>query len=45
MRKYKMNKLQELYLLALELELNDKCALHVYIDIQLLEDALEIDDL
>lgn len=40
-----MNKLHELYMLALELELDGECPLQVYEDIQLLEEALEIDDL
>ena len=40
-----MPKLQELYILALELELSGECVIHVYADIKLLEEVLEIDNL
>lgn len=40
-----MSKLAELYLLALEIELSGECAIHVYADIKLLEEVLEIDGL
>lgn len=40
-----MSKLQELYILALELELGGESTVEIYEDIAILEDALEIDDL
>lgn len=40
-----MSKLQELYLLALELEFKGECTIAIYADIALLEKALGIDGL